>query len=51
MSESPVYGLVGYTIVQNSFTTTGGTTMATPSVKEKDKTNLIEFRFQVDVGT
>lgn len=48
-SESPVYGLVGYTVVKNSLTTAGGTTKAVPVVKEKDKTNLVEFRFRVSV--
>lgn len=49
-SESPVYGLVGYTVVKNSLTTSGGTPGAVPAVKEKDKTSLLEFRFQVSIG-
>lgn len=48
-SVSPVYGLVGYTVIKNSLTTSSGTTKAVPVVKEKDKTNLIEFRFRVSV--
>lgn len=48
-SISPVYGLVGYTVLKNSVTTSGGTTIPVPVVKDKDKTNLIEFRFQVKV--
>jgi hypothetical protein len=48
-SISPVYGLVGYTVVANALTTTGGTTGAVPVVKDKDKTSLIEFRFQASV--
>ncbi len=48
-SISPVYGLVGYTIIKNSSTTSGGTTVATPVVKDKDSTSLVEFRFQVGV--
>jgi hypothetical protein len=46
-SESPVYGLVGYTVIKNSLTTTGGSVGAVPAVKEKDKTSLVEFRFQI----
>ena len=49
-SESPVYGLVGYTVIKNVLTTTGGTPGAVPVVKDKDKTSLIEFRFQVSVA-
>jgi hypothetical protein len=49
-SESPVYGLVGYTVIKNLLTTSGGTPGAVPIVKDKDKTSLIEFRFQVSVG-
>jgi hypothetical protein len=48
-SISPVYGLVGYTVIANSLTTTGGTTGSVPVVKDKDKTSLIEFRFQASV--
>ena len=48
-SVSPVYGLVGYTVIANSLTTTSGTTGAVPVVKDKDKTSLIEFRFQASV--
>lgn len=49
-SVSPVYGLVGYTIIKNSMTTSGGTTSAVPVVKDKDGTSFIEFRFQVGVA-
>jgi hypothetical protein len=49
-SESPVYGLVGYTVIKNSLTTSGGTPGAVPAIKEKDKTSLLEFRFQVSIG-
>ncbi len=47
-SVSPVYGLVGYTIIKNS--TGGGTPSAVPIVKDKDGTSFIEFRFQVGVA-
>ena len=48
-SISPVYGLVGYTVIANSLTTTSGSTGSVPVVKDKDKTSLIEFRFQASV--
>lgn len=48
-SLSPVYGLVGYTIIKNSLAVTSGTEEAVPVVKEKDKTSFIEFRFQASV--
>jgi hypothetical protein len=48
-SVSPVYGLVGYTVIANSLTTESGSTGSVPVVKDKDKTSLIEFRFQASV--
>lgn len=48
-SISPIYGLVGYTVIKNSTTTSGGTPGAVPIIKEKDKTALVEFRFRVEV--
>jgi hypothetical protein len=48
-SLSPIYGLVGYTIIKNSSYIAGGSEESTPVVKDKDKTNFIEFRFQAEV--
>jgi hypothetical protein len=48
-SLSPIYGLVGYTVIKNSLLITTGTEEAVPVVKDKDKTSFIEFRFQASV--
>ena len=45
-SQSPLYGLTGYTVVKNS--TADGLT-AIPIVKEPNTANLLEFRFAMDV--
>lgn len=48
-SLSPIYGLVGYTVIKHSTYVSSGFEAATPVVKDKDKTNFIEFRFQAEV--
>lgn len=41
-TENPLYGLTGYTVIKN--------TQAKPIVKLSNTTNLVEFRFGIDVG-
>lgn len=41
-SENPLYGLTGYTVVR--------TADGSPFVKESNSSNMIEFRFGLDVG-
>lgn len=41
-SENPLYGLTGYTIIR--------TADGSPFVKESNSSNMIEFRFGLDVG-
>lgn len=48
-SLSPLYGLVGYTIIRNSTITSTGVELSSPIVKDKDKTSFVEFRFQAAV--
>lgn len=43
-SQSPLYGLTGYTVVKN-----GTAQNAIPIIKEPNNANLVEFRFAMDV--
>lgn len=48
-TNNPLYGLVGYSIVENSVTATTGGTYAKPIIKLPNTSNFIEFRYSVDV--
>jgi hypothetical protein len=48
-TNNPLYGLVGYSVVENSVTATTGGTYAKPIVKLPNTSNFIEFRYSVDV--
>lgn len=47
-TNNPLYGLVGYSVVQNQVTGTSGT-YAKPIVKLPNTSNFVEFRYSVDV--
>ena len=46
-SESPLYGMTGYTVVRNS---DASGQYARPIIKEANTANLMEFRFALDVA-
>jgi hypothetical protein len=47
-TNNPLYGLVGYSVVQNQVTGTSGT-YPKPIVKLPNTSNFVEFRYSVDV--